>query len=96
VAARRHAAVLNEVKDHLPHLFAKNLLLRYAIHNTPHVSSKCEHIFETFPFLYRLSSFFGSQRLLKTKAGIAEIFPGDVIEATIEKIGTLRNYVVGY
>jgi 2-keto-4-pentenoate hydratase/2-oxohepta-3-ene-1,7-dioic acid hydratase in catechol pathway len=30
-----------------------------------------------------------------TPAGIAEIL-GDVIEATIEKIGTLKNYVVGY
>lgn len=28
-----------------------------------------------------------------TPAGIAPIHPGDIIEATVEKIGTLRNYV---
>jgi len=31
-----------------------------------------------------------------TPEGIAPIHPGDVIEATVEKIGTLRNYVEEY
>jgi 2-keto-4-pentenoate hydratase/2-oxohepta-3-ene-1,7-dioic acid hydratase in catechol pathway len=28
-----------------------------------------------------------------TPSGIAPIHPGDIVEATVEKIGTLRNYV---
>jgi 2-keto-4-pentenoate hydratase/2-oxohepta-3-ene-1,7-dioic acid hydratase in catechol pathway len=29
-----------------------------------------------------------------TPSGIGSMNPGDVVEVTIEKIGTLRNYVV--
>ena len=62
-------------------------------------SSNTKHLMHKIPFLVEyISSFFtlepGDIVATGTPSGIGPVQPGDIIEATIEKIGTLTNEVV--
>ena len=61
--------------------------------------SNSKHLLFKIPFLIEyISRFFtlepGDIIATGTPGGVGPIYPGDIIEATIDKIGTLRNIVV--
>ncbi len=62
-------------------------------------SSNTKHLMHKIPFLVEyISSFFtlepGDIIATGTPSGVGPVQPGDVIEATVEKIGTLTNKVI--
>ena len=62
-------------------------------------SSNTKHLIHKIPFLVKyISSFFtlepGDIIATGTPSGIGPVKPGDIVEATVEKIGTLTNEVI--
>jgi 2-keto-4-pentenoate hydratase/2-oxohepta-3-ene-1,7-dioic acid hydratase in catechol pathway len=62
-------------------------------------SSNTKHLMHKIPFLVEhISSFFtlepGDIIATGTPSGVGSVKPGDIIEATVEKIGTLTNKVI--
>ncbi len=83
----------DEIKD--PH----NLNIDLKLNGEIKQSSNTKHILFKIPKLVEyISTFFtlepGDIVATGTPSGIGPIVPGDIIEATIEKIGTLTNKVV--
>ena len=82
-----------EIKN--PH----NLKIELKLNGETKQSSNTKHILFKIPELLEyISTFFTLERgdiiATGTPSGIGPIQPGDIIEATIEKIGTLTNNVV--
>ena len=83
----------NEIKD--PH----NLNIELKINGKIKQSSNTKHLLFKIPELLEyISKFFtmesGDIIATGTPSGIGPINPGDLVEATIEKIGTLTNKVI--
>ncbi|MFW9999409.1 MAG: fumarylacetoacetate hydrolase family protein [Candidatus Hodarchaeota archaeon] len=83
----------NEIKD--PH----NLNIELKLNGEVKQSSNTKHLLFKIPELLEYISIFftlepGDIIATGTPSGIGSIQPGDIIEATIEKIGTLTNRVV--
>ena len=86
-------ALVDEIKD--PH----NLDIELKVNGTVKQSSNTKHLLfkipETFEYITKLFTLEpGDIIATGTPAGIGPVVPGDIIEATIEKIGTLSNNVV--
>ncbi len=84
---------VNEIKD--PH----NLKIELKVNGKIKQSSNTKHLLFKVPeLLAYISKFFtmeaGDIIATGTPSGIGPIKPGDLIEATIEKIGTLKNNVI--
>lgn len=82
-----------EIED--PH----NLNLELKLNGVVKQSSNTKHLMHKIPFLVEyISSYFtlepGDIVATGTPSGIGPIQPGDIIKATVEKIGTLTNKVV--
>ena len=76
-----------------------NLDLELKLNGAVKQSSNTKHLMYKIPFLVEyISSFFtlepGDIVATGTPSGIGPVQPGDIIEATVEKIGTLTNKVV--
>ncbi len=83
----------DEIKD--PHNLNINLKLNGEIKqssNTKHLLFKIPKLIEYISTFFTLET--GDIVATGTPSGIGPIVPGDIIEATIEKIGTLTNKVV--
>ena len=83
----------NEIDD--PH----DLNLELKLNGVVKQSSNTKHLMHKIPFLMKyISSFFtlepGDIVATGTPSGIGPVQPGDIIEATVEKIGTLTTKVV--
>ncbi|GAG99464.1 unnamed protein product [marine sediment metagenome] len=83
----------NEIDD--PH----DLNLELKLNGKVKQSSNTKHLMHKIPFLVEhISSFFtleaGDIIATGTPSGVGPVKPGDIIEATVEKIGTLTNKVV--
>jgi 2-keto-4-pentenoate hydratase/2-oxohepta-3-ene-1,7-dioic acid hydratase in catechol pathway len=83
----------NEIGD--PH----NLNIELKVNGQIKQSSNTKHLLFKIPYLVEfISSFFtleaGDIIATGTPSGISPINPNDKIEATIEEIGTLTNYVI--
>ncbi len=86
-------ALVDEIKD--PHNLDIELKVNGTVKqlsNTKHLLFKIPETFEYITKLFTLES--GDIIATGTPAGIGPVVPGDIIEATIEKIGTLSNNVV--
>lgn len=84
---------VNEIKD--PHNLNIELKVNGKItqaSNTKHLLFKIPETFEYITQLFTMEP--GDIIATGTPAGIGPVVPGDVIEATIEKIGTLTNKVI--
>jgi len=76
-----------------------DLNLELKVNGVVKQSSNTKHLMHKIPFLVEyISSFFtlepGDIIATGTPSGVGPIQPGDVVEATVEKIGTLTNNVV--
>ena len=83
----------SEIDD--PH----DLNLELKVNGVVKQSSNTKHLMHKIPFLVKyISSFFtlepGDIIATGTPSGVGPVLPGDVIEATVEKIGSLTNKVV--
>jgi len=84
---------VNEIKD--PH----NLNIELRVNGEVKQSSNTKHLLFKVPELLEyISKFFtlepGDIIPTGTPAGIGPMYPGDLIEASIEKVGTLSNKVI--
>ncbi len=76
-----------------------DLNLELKVNGVVKQSSNTRHLMHKIPFLVEyISSFFtlepGDIIATGTPSGVGPIQPGDIVEATVEKIGTLTNKVV--
>jgi 2-keto-4-pentenoate hydratase/2-oxohepta-3-ene-1,7-dioic acid hydratase in catechol pathway len=83
----------NEIDD--PH----DLNLELKLNGVVKQSSNTKHLMHKIPFLVEhISKFFtleaGDIIATGTPSGVGPVKPGDIVEATVEKIGTLTNKVV--
>ncbi|MFX0069615.1 MAG: fumarylacetoacetate hydrolase family protein [Candidatus Hermodarchaeota archaeon] len=86
-------AMTNEIQD--PH----NLKIELKVNGQVKQSSNTKHLLFKIPELMEyITSLFtmepGDIVATGTPSGIGPVLPGDLIEATIEKIGTLKNEVI--
>ena len=84
---------VNEIKD--PHTLDIELKVNGEIKqksNTKHLMFKIPEIFEFITQMFTMEP--GDIVVTGTPGGIGPVHPGDLIEATIEKIGTLTNSVI--
>ncbi len=84
---------VSEIKD--PHTLDIELKVNGEIKqksNTKHLMFKIPEIFEFITQLFTMEP--GDIIVTGTPSGIGPVHPGDLIEATIEKIGTLTNSVI--
>lgn len=85
--------LVNEIKD--PHTLDIELKVNGEIKqksNTKHLMFKIPEIFEYITQLFTMEP--GDIIVTGTPSGIGPVHPGDLIEATIEKVGTLTNSVI--
>ena len=86
-------ATLDEIED--PH----NLKIELKVNGEVKQSSNTKHLLFKIPYLIEFISTYITLEpddiiATGTPAGVGAILPGDNIEATIEKIGTLHNSVI--